>query len=495
MIIKCLFAVITGLWTSNPVITTIKQQEILIDSNVVDTPVDYAEFAPQVAFNGTYYMAVWEDYRNNADTADIYGARITASGTVLDPLGIPISTAANAQRRPCITSDGNNFFVVWEDYRNNADTADIYGARITASGTVLDPSGIPISTAAYNQLNPEVTSDTNDFFVVWEDYRNNADSADIYGARITASGTVLDPSGIPISTAAYNQLNPDVSFDGTFYMVVWQDYRSGFIWSIYMNRLTTAGGILDGDGKIISTQTNNQQMPAISYDGLNYFVIRTCGSYIYGSRITSYGDVIDTPSVAVSGTGDTKLWPDIAFNGSNYVGVWETSNANGDDIYGASFSTAADVLDSFAVSTQSGYQYTPSITSGTANQVLIVYSGWIDSINSQPVHTWRIWGKFYPVTNVLENNAHKSPGLDISVIPSIAESYFTINITSCSNLPITISLFNTYGKKVFTLSKDALQSGMYKKRFKIPGNTPQGIYFVRVETGHTAKCTPLLITR
>jgi hypothetical protein len=61
--------------------------------------------------------------------------------------------------------------------------------------------------------------------VAWKDWRSGA--SDIYGARVSPSGTVLDPSGRAICTVAGSQYDPSVAYDGTNYGVVWGDYRSG----------------------------------------------------------------------------------------------------------------------------------------------------------------------------------------------------------------------------------------------------------------------------
>jgi hypothetical protein len=57
---------------------------------------------------------------------------------------------------------------------------------------LLDTSGIAISTAAHYQLFPAVAFDGRDFLVAWQDERNGPDTSDIYGARATTGGTVLD---------------------------------------------------------------------------------------------------------------------------------------------------------------------------------------------------------------------------------------------------------------------------------------------------------------
>ena len=53
--------------------------------------------------------------------------------------------APDDQEEPSVVANGNGYFVVWADKRNYSSTEyDIYGARVSATGEVLDPTGIPI---------------------------------------------------------------------------------------------------------------------------------------------------------------------------------------------------------------------------------------------------------------------------------------------------------------------------------------------------------------
>jgi hypothetical protein len=202
----------------------------------------------------------------------------------LDPAGISISAAAYGQEYPAVSFDGANFLVVWEDARSLYD--DIYCARVTPAGEVLDPTGIAISTAAFSQSTPAVSSDGTNSLVVWADSR----SADkLYCARVSHSGAVLDTAGIPIQAAGYGQSHPAVSFDGTNYLVVWQDWLTGQdTCDIYGVRVSTAGTVVDRF--LGTTQGGKQCTPALCRGQASQILLVYSGwaGEVQGKRYDSY---------------------------------------------------------------------------------------------------------------------------------------------------------------------------------------------------------------
>ena len=208
-----------------------------IDTTIVYVPAADYQYSSSIAFDGTNYLIVWAG-------GGIHGARVSPSGTILDPAGITISTAGKS---PAVSFDGTNYLVVWEDYRSGTYNPDIYGIRVSPSGTV-DSIEIAISTAASYQLHPSVAFNGTNYLVVWRDNRN--DYGDIYGTRVSPSGVVLDPDGIPISTAANKQDHPRIASNGTDYFVVWGDLRNGA--NTYGARIDSLGGVLDPEGILIS---------------------------------------------------------------------------------------------------------------------------------------------------------------------------------------------------------------------------------------------------
>ena len=173
-----------------------------------------------VAFDGTNYMVIWSD--DGSGQRAIRGTRVSPAGVVLDPSGISITTSPDPLSADGIAFDGTNYLVVWERLLD-VDETDIYGARVSTSGAVVGAAAFPISTSAGYQFAGSLAFDGTNYMVVWTDGR--ADTFDIYGARINTSGTVLDPSGIPISTATDFQSSPAVAFDGKNYLVGWSDER------------------------------------------------------------------------------------------------------------------------------------------------------------------------------------------------------------------------------------------------------------------------------
>ncbi len=115
---------------------------------------------------------------------------------------------------------------------------DIYAARVSSTGTMLDPAGIAVSSAPGNQHNPRVAFDGTNFLVVWE---TDGDDADIHGARLGPDGQVLAPGEFEITAAEGDQRASSVAFNGAGYIVLWADERSGTSSDIYGVRVTTGG--------------------------------------------------------------------------------------------------------------------------------------------------------------------------------------------------------------------------------------------------------------
>ncbi|MBN2464878.1 hypothetical protein JXD38_04560 [candidate division WOR-3 bacterium] len=306
----------------------------------------YEQGHPAVAFDGTNYLVVWDDGRRGR-VLDIFGARVTPGAVVLDTSGIIIARSSNNRRNPDVAFAGTDFLVVWEDDRTGLDSTDIYGTRVTSGGVVLDTAGIVISHAVHAQYTPAIAFDGTNCLVAWQDNRGGADQADIYGARVTTRGRVLDAAGKPVSRREYMQQSPALVFDGTNYLVVWQDVNTGTTppaIGIYGARVTTKGALLDKEGKAIGPQSHGAP-PRLGFDGANYLVVWSevrglAPAYygIVGKRVTPGGTVLDSAGIAIAPRAQWSQWSPVAgFDGENYLVLWEDcrNQPNQPDIYGA----------------------------------------------------------------------------------------------------------------------------------------------------------------
>jgi phosphoribosylformylglycinamidine (FGAM) synthase PurS component len=479
----------------------VDQSASVLDPNgILVTPVINYQLNPAVAFDGTNYLAVWEDARA-ISYYNICGARISQSGIVIDTNIISISTATNDQMSPKVAFDGTNYLVVWADKRNNA--WDIYGTRISQSGSVLEPNGIALSTATNYQEAPAIAFDGTNYLVVWEDKRGGT-YYDIYGTRVNQSGTVLNPGGIAISSATNNQTSPAIAFDGTNYLVVWEDYRNGNF-DIYCTRVNQSGSVLNPNGIAVSTNTADQLSPAVVFGGSNYLVVwvddRNGSWDIYGARITPAGTVLDTNGIPICTNVFTQTSPAIAFDGTNYVIIWEDNRNGSWDIYGAAVDLNGTVVSNFSVCSHTNNEIDPALTIGPGCQILTVYSRFTDYINNKLVKTMRIWGTFYSLIGTEENSkVERTDPILLQNIPNPFENTTMIKyIIRDPESKVVLMVYDSQGRKVKTLVNDSKTAGEYFVQWDGKDENknllPEGLYFCTLKNGNYYGVKKMILLR
>ncbi len=279
------------------------------DDSLVVSDAAFDQLAPSVAFDGSQYVVAWRDDRGT--NADIFTARMQEDGTVSDPAGVAVATAADQQIAPDVASGGGVSLVAWQDRRDASTNGyDLFGA-ILLNGTVLVPD-IPICQTTDEQVNARVIFDPNSslFVVAWSD-RRNAGSSDVYAARVDTAGTVLDPCGVPISEATNWQQLPSLAVSGSQILVVWEDYRTDFFGDIWGGRITvdaTAITRLDGDGVPIAEGVSWQTTPTTVGVGSGRWGIAwtdtldelTTGTDIRGNTMAADGTLSIEPEYVIS---------------------------------------------------------------------------------------------------------------------------------------------------------------------------------------------------
>lgn len=498
---------------------------------------------PALAFNGSNWLVSWDDKR--ISNRDIVCKRVSVDATIIDSVGISVATMANLQSGSSVVFQDTNFFVVWQDYRAGC-SYDIYGARVDSNGHNFDPDGIAISTASGEQELPAIIYGRDNFFVVWQDSRNNfiGDSSDIYGTRLSSSGNVLDPEGIRITNVIGTvKKNPAISLDSNNnYFIVWQDNRNGNNYNIYGARVNTEGQVLDPIGIQISTSQNDEVYPAIAFGDSNYFVIwiDLYGGGLYGTRVSTTGQIVDTSAIYIDGAPIIRCYPAISFDGTNYLIVyslylwdWEYYYAtlidqcgnilnktllleilrpsdntrhfavdfNGTNyivvwdfgafgmIDGAKIDQLGGLIESFIVCSDIANQSCPRLDHTPSGKSLITFNGWADTINGRPANTMRIWGKFYPFTGIQENDRKLIPntGFKLQVFPNpflrITNIDFSF-VKKSDNLKLIIYDISSRLVKSFNhLANHQFNQVAWSGDDEHGQQVPDGIYFIELMNG------------
>jgi hypothetical protein len=300
-------------------------------SDPVDDPVAGSTTIPDIAFDGTNHLVVWTDDRTyDVSGYDIYGSRITTQGTVLDPGGIAIVTAPGDQSPASIAFGGGTFLVTW----STGESADIAGTRVSPAGTVLDPGGFAISQAPGIQANPDVAYGDGNFLVAWDDARLAPDGRDVFGARVSPDGTVLDPAGIALSTGPGWQVQPSVAFGVDSFLVAWLDYASPAGADVVGARVGPTGSLLDPAGIPIGDEPGSAGRPAVAFNGTDHLVVwqdgRTTGQGVFGARVDRSGVVLDPDGITVSSVSELVYAdPVVTSLGTTFLVGWY-DNRSGD---------------------------------------------------------------------------------------------------------------------------------------------------------------------
>lgn len=249
------------------------------------------QHGPRIASNGTDFLTVWVDARYSRR---VFGTRVTATGTVLDPAGLDLLPAGDdGGPLPGVASDGVDYLVAM-----TANT-DIRFQRVTSAGVALDgPNGVDIGTTKFFAERASVAYSNGVYCVVWEG------QAGVEARLIDTNGTPLSPV-LTIETSAGDR--PQVAGDTNGFLIVWQD--SG----IEAKRVTTSGVIVDVSSIPVGPYGGTRA--SVAFDGTNYLVTWDRGD-LYGARVSLSGVVLDNPPVSLVANRTPR---DLAFDGTNYV--------------------------------------------------------------------------------------------------------------------------------------------------------------------------------
>ncbi len=366
--------------------------EFSID-NAIPVDVVNTQDAVTVAYGGGVWLYAWHDYRSGT-SYDIYGARVTTAGELLDPNGLLISREADAapannQIYPDVAFDAttDQFGVFWQDFRDGV-AWDIRGALVPTSGTALAATSLVVHDSAPGTaaLRPAAAFGDGRFVVLWDS------AVDVFASTVFSSGAA-GQDGIVISNATGKQLDADLAYLGTQFLAAWRDERTSTDGDIYATRLDVDTGDnlyrVDAAGIGINTVSDIQAEPAVTGGGSNFYVAWRHGTSgdVYGTRVSAAGAVLDgTSGTAISAGTASETKPSVAFDGTSYVAAWtDTRSIAGQSsphVFAARVQTDGSLLDASGILLAQGKESTPALAA-TTGQARI---GWTKSESGLAVY-------------------------------------------------------------------------------------------------------------
>ncbi|RLC54034.1 MAG: hypothetical protein DRH89_09940, partial [Candidatus Cloacimonadota bacterium] len=280
-----------------------------------------------------YYVG-WEDFTDFMDSR-IMGQKIVDGNLEWGTEG---KTIVDRDGNDQLCDVYQNYYV-WQSIGYNRN---IFCIMVDENGDPApgwDAEGLDICVEVGNQDNARIMEVPDGLLIVWDDTRNG--SIDVYGQIVTPNGTTLwTDGGIPLIDADNDQNFANMIYNDAIY-IVWEDFRSGFFYDIYMQKFDLDGNeIWQADGVEVIVQNSFQESPYLVSDGSDFMVFWE--DYASGDESELLAQILDeNGEMMLSNTGFTvcselknQNAPKAVYEGGYSYVIWEDTRSSGKtDIY------------------------------------------------------------------------------------------------------------------------------------------------------------------
>jgi len=272
---------------------------------------------PSIAWTGTAFGIVWEDWRGS--TLDAWSAILAPDGTIAVSEDL-LHAADPAVHDPGLVWSAGIFGFVFSDGDPGAE--DIVFARMDEAGDYLGPPRPVADMVATPCLRPYLVPRPGGYAAAWDS---------IFGVHFVLLNAMGNPQGTAVDLDDDGNVSRDAALasSGAGFGVAWVDERDGGP-GIY------AAALLD-DASIVATDIrlsadSGSDGPAIVWDGSTYAVVWSDGSagLILG-RFNATGTVIGA-TIHVTGSGSEASEPSLAWTGSTFGLAWVEGSGGAKEI-------------------------------------------------------------------------------------------------------------------------------------------------------------------
>lgn len=277
--------------------------------------------SPNVAWNGLVYLVSW------GTTGGVVAQRLAPDGTKLD--ASPFMVMASAFGPADVAALGSDFLVTGRKISGYPQYIVPVAARVSGGGTVLDPSA-KVLGFSYLRTAPAVVALGGRWLVAWH---RNATHDDSYcvsmGAFVDANGTAAPEFSIhgPFSTAGGNGIfEVGLASNGTTALFVQSQELTSGVENDMLARTISASGTV-GASVNLTPWAGNQYRPRVAWDGTNFVIVYQeqrnrvalntldqldARSDLYAMRVNAGGTKLDPQGFVFSARTSSETDPTVA---------------------------------------------------------------------------------------------------------------------------------------------------------------------------------------
>ena len=163
---------------------------------------------------------VWQDATSGNN--EILFAESDDNG---DNFDIPDNISKNAEdsRIPQVSSEGNNVYVVWQDDATPNNDVDIFFTASNNNGQAFSEPPDNLSNTTGSSFDPKISSEGNNVYIIWEE---NLANVDVFFIASNNNGNTFPIPKVNVSNNEFGSLNPQISSEGNNVYIVWDDNTS-----------------------------------------------------------------------------------------------------------------------------------------------------------------------------------------------------------------------------------------------------------------------------
>jgi hypothetical protein len=276
--------------------------------------------AVSIASNGRRALSAWTEAGADGSNSDVMG-RVLAPTPAAD--AVRLDTAAASQRHPAGAYDGTTFLTAWEETQNDLNQPRVLIGRVTPAGIRLDGSGIRVSPNDVPQRAPRVLYDGTRFLVAWEE------DDGIYLRRVAKNGSFIDTAPVAIPNAC-TAGEFDMAQDSGITVVTWVDCESN---EVLATRFNDAAATFPDHEPLLLAEPGDgaPQRPRIAF-GFDVALVvweeqvDIPGSPVIGTQGNVRGVTVYVPQMLlledpfdIAVTGDDERSPAVAWDNQEFL--------------------------------------------------------------------------------------------------------------------------------------------------------------------------------